>query len=110
MFCRRIGLEARCDLVAVHAGHHHIKQHQIGAISCDRLQRGLTAVRTGHVKARLGQHRHEEPSIAMVIVDNQDACGICGVLAAVGDVHLERAHAAAARGLMCMATVARNDR
>ncbi|MCY1427443.1 hypothetical protein D9M71_432890 [compost metagenome] len=68
-----IGLELAADFVAVHPGHHHIEQDQIGRrLALCFQQRFVAAGCSFHLVMPAQQIAHQ-PQVARLVIDHQDA-------------------------------------
>ena len=75
MLGARLGFQPTADLEAVHAGHHHIEQHHIGALVGTDLERLTAAPGGADVEILRGQPCLEQFDIGVDVVDHEDACG-----------------------------------
>jgi len=67
-----IVLQSPADLIAVHAGHHHVEQDEIGLLGGSGDCQGLFAV-GGHLGAeRVLQHPGNDRNVGRRVVDDQD--------------------------------------
>ena len=70
---RGIGADAARDLVAVHAGHADVEQHDVGLERLDALERGAAAMGQRHFGAQHAQQHREALAAVAAVVDDQDA-------------------------------------
>ena len=70
-----IGLDAAADFETVHAGHHHVQQHDVGQFRGDAGQRLLAAARRQDFEIFGRQLRFQQLDVGEDVVDDQDPCG-----------------------------------
>jgi hypothetical protein len=70
------GLFALADpaahLVTAHPGHHHVEQHQIGALLLEHLQRFGSGSGAADVEVARGQQVDQQPHVVGRVVDHED--------------------------------------
>ena len=57
---------------AVHVGHHHVKQYQVGMLLPGHFDAGRTVVGGTHLELLIRQQNFEQQHVADHIVDNQN--------------------------------------
>ena len=69
------GADRAHRVVAVHARHHDVGQHQVdrGGLSCEERERGRPALGDRHLGAAAFEQRGEREHVAEVVVDHEDA-------------------------------------
>src|ERR1041385_2593459 len=72
---RRIGLDALADFEAVHAGHHHVEQDDVGLLFFDLLKRLGAGARCYNVEVLGAKLGLEQLNVSWDIVDDEDAGG-----------------------------------
>ena len=70
-----VGLDAAADFKTVHAGHHHVQQHDIGQFRGNAGQRLLAAARRQDFEIFGRQLRFQQLDVGEDIVDDQNPCG-----------------------------------
>jgi hypothetical protein len=71
----RIALEFGGDLVAAHAGHHHVEKHQIWRVARYVGKRLLPIARGADVVSVGLEHRLQELDVLELVIDNQNFRG-----------------------------------
>ena len=82
MFGRGRCLQTAADLKPVHAGHHHIKQYDVGQFAGGNFNSFRPGRRLEHTKIFGGQLGVQQLQISRNVIDNKYACRHCYVLSA----------------------------
>ena len=71
----RILLDAAAGFKAVHAGHHHVEQHDVGLVLLDFCQRFQPAIRSDHFEILGAELGFQQLYVGENIVDDKNPRG-----------------------------------
>ena len=62
------------ELVAVHLGHQHVGEHEVGRVGARELQRGGPRPGGDDVVSGIAEHGRDELAVVLAIVDDEHPC------------------------------------